>query len=181
MIQSCGVDLDLIIPIDFKEARKYLKWNLNGKYVLFSGSFDNSIKNALLAQKAINIVENVKLVELKGFTRNEVGVLMNACDLLLVTSLRESGPLVVKEAMACNRAIVSTDVGDVKWVIGDTEGCGISSYDPQECAAIIKQSLAFSEQFRSTNGRKRIEELGLDNKVVAKKIIKVYHNIISNN
>lgn len=181
LIQSCGVDLESIAPTDFKEARKSLGWNLKNKYVLFSGRFDNAIKNSLLAKKAINKFEDVKLVELKGFTRKEIGILMSGCDLLLVTSLRESGPLVVKEAMACNRPIVSTSVGDVEWVIGDTLGCYICSYEPRDCANKIKQALMFSENGIATNGRKRIEKLGLDNKIVAHNLIKIYNKVISNN
>lgn len=178
LIQSCGVDLESIVPTDFKEARKLLGWNLNDKYVLFSGSFDNSIKNSLLAQKAINKLKDVKLVELKGFTRKEISILMSACDLLLVTSLRESGPLVVKEAMACGTPIVTTDVGDVRWVIGETDGCYITSYNPEECATTIRKAIEFSKTNGKTNGRERIIKIGLDNSLIAKIIIDIYKNIL---
>ena len=39
---------------------------------------------------------------------------MNACDVALLTSIHEGSPQFIKEALACNRPIVSTDVGDVR-------------------------------------------------------------------
>ncbi len=58
-----------------------------------------------------------------------------------MTSLWEGSPNAIKEAMACNIPIVSTDVGDVKDVIANTKGCYISSYDPKEFAHSIKKAL----------------------------------------
>jgi glycosyltransferase involved in cell wall biosynthesis len=44
---------------------------------------------------------------------------MNASDVVLVTSSRESGPMVVKEAAACGVPVVATDVGFVADVLAD--------------------------------------------------------------
>ena len=58
---------------------------------------------------------------MKGYSREEVHLLMNAVDILIVTSHSETGPLVVKEALACNCPIISTDVGDVKELANGTK------------------------------------------------------------
>jgi glycosyltransferase involved in cell wall biosynthesis len=39
---------------------------------------------------------------------------MHACDIALITSRRESGPLVAREAVVCGLPVVSVDIGDLK-------------------------------------------------------------------
>jgi len=170
---SCGVNLDENLPMDKKFCRKQLGLNLESKFALFSSSFDKKVKNYQLAKKAIDLVGGVELLELKGYNRKEVNMLMNACDLLLVTSFSETGPLVVKEAMACNCPIVTTDVGDVREVIGNTNGCYITSYDPKDVANKIKKTLEFRGK---TNGREKATHLDINN--VAKEIINIYRKVI---
>jgi len=148
------------------------------KYILFSSVFSNKIKNYHLAKKAVKYIPNAELVELKGYSKKEVSLLMNACDLLLITSFHESGPLVVKEAMACNCPIVSTDVGDVRWIFGDTAGCYITSYEIGNVENKIKMALEFANKHGKTQGRKRIIELCLDSDTIAKQIINVYKSVL---
>lgn len=174
-VQSCGLDLNVIQEIDREEARKELGLNQHEKLGLFSGSFDNYIKNYPLAKNALNRLSNVRLIELKGYSRREVNLLMNAVDFQLTTSFRESGPLVVKEAMACGTPVVSVDVGDVKEVMGNTEGCYIAERNPDDIADKIRQALAFKGK---TNGRQRIIDLGLSNDLVAKRLVGIYLQVL---
>ena len=175
-VLSCGLDLDVINEIPRAQAREELGLNVDEKIGLFSGSFDNGIKNYPLAKAAIDKVKGVRLIELKGYSRNEVNLLMNACDFQLTTSFRESGPLVVKEAMACGTPIVSVDVGDVKDAFGDTEGCYIAECNPDDIAVKIQQALSFKGK---TKGRQRIIDLGLDNALVAKRLITIYEEVLN--
>lgn len=174
-VLSCGIDLDTIKSIPRDEARNKLGLG-GGKFVLFSSRFDNEVKNYPLAKAAMQFVPEAELIELKGYTRQQVGWLMNACDVQLTTSWRESGPLVVKEAMACGTPVVSVDVGDVKEVFGSTTGCYIANYDAKDVAYKIRTALSFVIK---TNGRERIESLGLDNKQVARKLIEIYENTVA--
>ena len=128
--------------------------------------------NLLLKKDSIN----VNLIELKGYNRQEVNFLMNAVDCLLVTSLKESGPLVIKEAMAVNKPAVSVDVGDVSEMYGMLEGYYLSTYGPQDISEKIKLALDFSHK---TKGRDRIVEMGLDSKIVAQKIKCIYQHVLS--
>jgi glycosyltransferase involved in cell wall biosynthesis len=48
----------------------------------------------------------------------DVMPLISAADVLLLSSKSEGCPTVVLEAMACNRPVVSTDVGDVSEIVG---------------------------------------------------------------
>ncbi len=176
-IIPCGVNMDNFHVINKLNARIEMYLNSEQKYVLFAGAFDNWVKNSELAFQAIKTLPEIEMIELKDYTRDQVCLLMNAVNLLLLTSFSEGSPQVIKEAMACNLPIVSTDVGDVKEIIGDTEGCFICSYDPKDVAEKIKMALEFGKR---TNGRERIIKLGLDSDTIAKKIIKMYEDVMDN-
>ena len=175
-VQSCGLDLDVIKEIPKAMAREALGLDINERIGLFSGSFDNRIKNYPLAKAAVEKLQDVHLMELKGYSRQEVNLLMNACDFQLTTSFRESGPLVVKEAMACGTPVVSVDVGDVKEIFGDTDGCYIAERNPDDIAAKIRLALSFKGK---TTGRQRIIDLGLSNDLVAKRLIAIYEEVLN--
>ena len=147
-----------------------------GRFVLFSGSFTNEVKNPALAKEAMEQIADAELVELRGYSREEVNLLMNAADCLLLTSHREGSPQVIKEAMACGTPIVSVDVGDVKDVISGTEGCYIADRNPDDIAEKIRMALAFKGK---TNGRQRIIDLGLSNELVAKRLLGIYHQVLN--
>lgn len=174
-IIPCGVDTTTFTPINRIEARKALGWDEDEQMVLFAGAFDNEVKNSTLAKKAVSLVPNTQLVELRGYTREKVNLLMNAANCLLMTSHREGSPVVIKEALACGTPIVSVDVGDVKEVVSGVDGCYISTYDVNDVAANIRQALFFKGK---TNGPQSIIEKGLSNEIVAKRILKVYQTVI---
>ena len=172
-IIPCGVNLEIFKPIDNKTAREKLNFKLNKNYILFSGEFNNKIKNADLAFSAINLVDkNIELIELREFSKKEVALLMSAVDLLLVTSDTETGPLVVKETMACNCPIVSTDVGDVKYVLGKTKMCFVTHHDSKKIAKNISIILKANQR---TNGRGRINDYEL--KKTAVRIKNIYKTV----
>jgi glycosyltransferase involved in cell wall biosynthesis len=79
--------------------------------------------------------------------------------------------------MACNCPIVSTDVGDVKWVVGEVEGCFLTEPKIKETSKRIKEALEFAERKGRTKGRERITELGLDSETVAKRIVSIYEKV----
>lgn len=173
----CGIDLDLLQPIEKQDARQELGLSSGKKYVLFAGAFDNAVKNAPLAQEAVALLhdENVELLELKGYTRQEVNLLFCAVDTLLLTSLNEGSPQVIKEAMACGCPIVSVDVGDVKERTDGLEGCFVSkTREPQELVGLLQKAFQFKGK---TDGRTRIVADGLDNRAVAKRIVEIYERV----
>lgn len=180
LVIPCGVDLNTFCLKDKKDSRKLLGLDINIKYVLFSSSFDNPIKNASLAINVVRSlsVQNVKLLELKGYSRMEVSHLFNAVDCALLTSLSEGSPQFVKEAMTCNCPIISTDVGDVKTLLGDTRGCYVVSDNLNTISEKLKDVLLLSESGIRTNGRERIINLGYGLEDTSVKILNVYKTFV---
>lgn len=176
-IIPCGIDSELFTPVDKKEARSKTGMEFDGKTILFAAAKNNPVKNYSLARNAVDRLEAVELIELTNKSREEVKLYMNACDLFLMTSFSEGSPQTIKEAMSCNCPIVSTDVGDVKEVINGTEGCYICSYEPEDVAEKIMLALDFTKANGRTNGRKRVLELEMDNKLIADKIIELYKSV----
>lgn len=181
----CGVELSDDQLQSRAEARKVLGWKADEKKVLFAGAFDNAVKQPELAKAAIALLNDVELIELKGYTRQQVNTFMCATNCLLMTSKTEGSPQVIKEAMACGCPIVSVDVGDVKERVADVDGCYVVPSEElrvnsekliDELAKALEKALAFEGK---TNGREKIIEYGLSNELVAQKIIDIYEKVIA--
>lgn len=173
------------------------KLHADAKNVLFAGAFDNTVKDPELAFVTIQASNTaigkgqwamesnsqlpianrpIKLIELKGYTRDQVNALMYNCDVLLMTSKTEGSPQVIKEAMACGCPIVSVDVGDVAERTSGVEGCYVvHTREPKDIAEALQQAIAFEGK---TNGRDRILDMGLSNEQVAKRLIAIYQSLV---
>lgn len=176
IVIPCGIDLDIFYSMEDKDKVK-IKMGLDKdkKYILFSSSFSTQVKNYPLAREAVSKIKNknIELLELKDYDRNEVALLMNAVDLVLLTSFREASPQFIKEAMACNCPIVTTDVGDVRDIIKDTKGCFISKSDSDDISIKIQEALNYNKK---TLGRINIKRF--DNNFIADNIIDIYKSIL---
>ncbi len=162
----CGVNFEIFYPIKLKTAREKLNMDMEKKYILFGSHFKRVEKNSSLAFSAMDMLKmDCELIELDNRNREEVNLLLNACNLLLLTSTSEGSPQVIKEAMACNCPIVATDVGDIRELIGDTEGCYLTSFEPEDVAEKIKLALKFET---SINASERIKHF--DNNIISKKV-----------
>jgi len=173
-----GVDLNLFKPLDKKECRNKLGWDLDKKYILFASNPDRPEKNFALAKQTIENLNNDK-IELKvvyDVDHKLMPIYLNAADVLLLTSKWEGSPNIVKEAMACSIPVVATEVGDVKWLLKGLEGCYITSHNFIDITDKLSLTLNFNAR---TTGREKLIQHGLDSESVAQKIIKVYKNILN--
>lgn len=169
-----GVDFNIFSPIDQIDAIERVRFN-DKKHIIFASNPSRPEKNYDLAKEAVAILgeEDVELNIVSGIPFKIMPCYMNAADVLLMTSLWEGSPNVIKEAMACNCPIVSTDVGDVREILGKTNGCYISSFDPKDIADKLRIALDFGGK---TEGKKNIKHLEIN--TVAKKIISIYEEVI---
>lgn len=171
----CGIDLSDLQLTSKDVARPRMHLDESKKYVLFAGAFENAVKNSPLAKDAVAQLhdDQVELLELKGYGREEVTLLMCATDAFLMTSFTEGSPQVIKEALACGCPIVSVDVGDVKERVEGVEGCYVAvTREPQELAELLHKAIHHENK---TKGREKVIEDGLNNQLVAKKLMEIYH------
>ena len=173
----CGIDLSNLQVASKSEARREMGLDVNKKYVLFSGAFSDGVKNAPLAKDTVSLLhDNVELLELKGYSRKEVTLLMCAADAFLMTSFAEGSPQVIKEALACGCPIVSVDVGDVRERVRGITGCFVANnYEREGLADLLKKAFLFEGR---TKGLERVVSDGLDNAQVAKRLLAIYRSII---
>lgn len=205
-IFPCGVSLDDCFLMDKAEARRQLGWSDDKKYIMFGGAFSNTRKNYALLKEAVdklnlkleilNLKESflqdkkshIEIVEMRGLSRKECVLRMNACDVFALPTKNEGSPQALKEAMACNCPIVATDVADIKHLLGGLPGHYVlpnkkgdaawwkgDEHSAEELAELLKKALAFEGR---TEGRKRIVELGYTNELVAKQLLDIYKKII---
>jgi len=175
-IKPCGIEVNEVVDKDLAKQKMGLP---SDKYnILFGGSFSNFRKNVALANAALEILhrDDINLIEMKGFNREQVTLLYNACDMLLLPTKSEGSPQVLKEAMAYNCPIVATDVADIAYLLDGVSNSYVTSFDPEDVAAKIQQVIACGER---TNGRERILQLKLVNNQVAETIFAIYESILS--
>ena len=208
-IIPCGVPMEEMIITPKDEARKQLGWDADKKYILFGGAFENKRKNYELLKAAVERLMfsderlamsewtpmeggeqlgNIVCIEMKGLSRAECVLRMNAADLFALPSHSEGSPQALKEAMACNCPCIATDIADVKYLFGGEPGHWIlrnprktherweaDEKSLEEMVELLTEALAYGKR---TNGRERILKLGLSNEQVAQKIINIYNEIL---
>ena len=171
-----GVDFDLFRPFDKEKARRRIGIDAdpNRKYVLFLGGPSSPVnKGYAISQRTIEILKesrrDIDLLCVSGIPQDQIPYYMNAADVMILPSLIEGSPNVVKEAMACNLPLVSTDVGDVKEIAGGIDSCRIVDRDPHQFACAVQEIVDIGKR---TNGREAIEYLRIE--MIAKELTNYY-------
>jgi teichuronic acid biosynthesis glycosyltransferase TuaC len=175
-----GVDTVLFDEKERLESCKRTGMDPSAKNILFIGDPERKEKNFNLALKAVETAgkNDIKLIALKDIPNTELSWYYNAADLLLLTSLWEGSPNVVKEAMACNLPVVATRVGDIVSLLDGVRNSYICTHDPPEIGRLIKEAIV--ERKRS-DGREKIFRAGLDANTIALKIKSEYIKILAFN
>lgn len=159
-----GIDLERFRPLDQVDCRYKLGWDPNRFHVLFpTNAGGDPRKRLYLAQAAVDKANrsglNAELHQLRGVPHEEVPIWLNASNVVLLTSLHEGSPNIIKEALACDLPVVSVDVGDVRERIDGIEGCHIALPDPDDLGD--KLSLVAANKGRVA-GRAKMQSLSLE-------------------
>lgn len=172
-----GVNFELFRPIPREEARATLGWDQDRYYVVFANNPAIPVKNFALAQAAIEKLKErgtiAELVVATGLPQAKVVEYINASNALILPSVAEGSPNVVREAMACNVPVVATNVGDVEEVLAHTEGCSACPHDAEALAIGLEKALKHTER---TTGR--ADTAHLDSKVLVNSVVAMYEQAI---
>ena len=168
-----GVDRRLFRPESRDEARRELGWPLTDRIVLFAADPSVERKRYWLAQAARREAESsmgaIRLEVAWGTPPAAMPQLMSAADCLLLTSVHEGSPNVVKEAVTCGLPVVSTDVGDVRQVLAAVDPSWICPGEPRAVAAALVECLTAR---RHSNGWERSAWLGEEE--IGKRLLGLY-------
>lgn len=174
-----GVNLQRFYPMDKLECRKKLGWNENEFQVMFSLSETHrKSKGAEIAELAIRELQKrgipAVLRKPNKIPHSEMAIWMNAADVFLLTSEHEGSPNVIKEALACNTPVVSTDVGDVAERIEGIEGCYLTKREVVEIANHLEK--VYQNPIKIQSRAKIENEVSLE--VIAQKLVTIYQTVL---
>ena len=172
-----GINFELFRPMPRAEVRAILGWDPDRYYVVFANNPRIPVKNFALAEAAIERLKErgieAELVVANGLPQTKVVEYINASNALILPSIAEGSPNVVREAMACNVPVVATNVGDVAQVIGHTAGCRACPHDADALAAGLEEALLHSGP---TTGREDTSHLSSE--AIAPRLLSMYEQII---
>jgi glycosyltransferase involved in cell wall biosynthesis len=173
-----GVDLNLFKPLNRDLCCSRLGWDPELFHVLFPLNSGDPVKRPHLAQSAVDVLGTMGIRSCLHYLNRvehcDVPIHLNACNVLIVTSAHEGSPNIVKEALACDRPIVSVNVGDVADRIRNILGCYLSAACPQELALRLRQVHLGTGR---VDGRHCIMDLSVEN--VSHRLRQVYSEVIS--
>lgn len=173
-----GVDSSIFYPRPRDQVRAELGWPTNERVILFNAGRDPVTKGLSLARDATQIaqtlLDGLRLEVLDGTTPPDgIPAYLNAADCLLVTSLFEGSPNMVKEAIACSLPVVSVDVGDVRQRLEGISPSAIVTANAYEIARRLLEVLSVPVR---SNGFTRIGEIS--STAMAEKTLEVYQAVL---
>lgn len=154
-----GIDMDRFRPLAREQSLAEVGWDRDHTHVLFPYGPDRSIKDFPTAASVVGAVRErleqpLRLHTVSGVDHDRMPYYYNAADAVLITSRREGSPNAVREALACNRPVIATDVGDIREHI---DGLPVSRVcdSRSELAAALASALTTE---RSPAGRHRVRK-----------------------
>lgn len=156
------VDAGLFRPIPRAEARERVGWDEDERIVLFPYAPTREEKNYPLARRVVDSLEmDATLRWVANQPYEDVPYYLNAADAVLIASRFESGPMTIKEAVACNVPVVSRDVGFAREVLEGVSNSRVVAADA-DLPEALDAVLAAGER---ADGRRRVagyttEEMG---------------------
>lgn len=173
-----GVNTTIFIPSSLAKSRSELGLPMGQKLVLFPWNPARPEKRFDIVERAFGHIKqeykDAQLLTLFGRPHETVAKYMNACDVMILASDREGAPMAVREAIACNLPIVSVDVGDVRRIIGEIDGCYVCTQDVGDLAEKLGRVLSGGNR---TDGSRMVTKM--DAAWGAQQVVSVYREVVN--
>jgi glycosyltransferase involved in cell wall biosynthesis len=180
MVIPPGVNSRKFVPMGKSLLRRKWKLPLREKIVLYVGRLEREKNLEFLIRVFKHINERIKntrlLVVGEGRDRDRLTALVaqlnlinvtfygtlphdampeiiNCADVFAFCSLYEGSPIVIKEVLLCGVPIVSVDVGDVKEIIKDIDGCYIAQKNEEDFAKKLMRAIKHEKRIDISNKR----------------------------
>jgi glycosyltransferase involved in cell wall biosynthesis len=175
----CGVDLERFKPIDRDRARRQLGLASTGQYVLFPFNPERRLKRYDIADGAVQVLRergsDVSLLPVWNAANDMMPLYYSAANMMVLCSDTEGSPTSVKEALACNLPVVSTDVGDVRTLLQGVDGAELCEQSIPAVAQALERASRRNERGgfdgRSAMGR-------YDQAMTMQRILTVYGTVL---
>lgn len=137
-ILPCGVDSTFFRPLKVSDR------SAGRKLIIFPSDPARPEKNFALFFSTVKLLRKIALHQIEyrciyNLSREEVRDLYNEADCLLMTSISEGSPQVVKEALFSGLPVVSVPVGDVREMVDGIPNCFISDeYCPLHLSRLVQ-------------------------------------------
>lgn len=150
--------------------------------VLFPSDPSRKVKDYGLFQAVRQELEKrgneIEVIHLVNIDRAKVRELYWNCDVMLLTSISEGSPTVIKEAIAAKLPFVSVDVGDVKeWAKLVEFGVVVPDRDPKTIADAANALLNRISHRQSLDNGRCLD--AMDNAQIALRIRRLYGEILN--
>lgn len=173
-----GIDLSRFRPLARERAKARVGWDHGTRHVLFPYPPTRTVKNYDLAERVVARVDErlpgpVRLRTLSGVPHDAMSDYYNAAHALVLVSDWEGSPNSVKEALACNVPVVSTDVGDVPERLAGVSHSYVCDTEDELVEALTSVVRAGAR----TDGRRAVAPLSLER--TADRLRAVYDRVLS--
>jgi glycosyltransferase involved in cell wall biosynthesis len=175
----CGVDLDTFRRVDRIYARRELGLSREGRLVLFPFDPGRRVKRFDLAQRAVERLRkrgiDVSLLPVWTAACDRMPLYYSAADVMVLCSESEGSPTSVKEALACNLPVVSTDVGDVRSLLAGIAGTELCEPTEAALATGLERTL---DRIETATFESRAAVDRFDQRRTAEALVNVYRTVV---
>jgi glycosyltransferase involved in cell wall biosynthesis len=175
----CGVDLEKFRRMDRAVARRELGLPDTGKVVLFPFDPNRRVKRYDVAEGAVQLLRergmDISILPVWNVANDRMPLYYSAADAMVLCSDTEGSPTSVKEALACNLPVVSTDVGDVRSLLIGIDGTEICDQNVTSLAVGLERAIERNEVL-AFNGRSAMARF--DHNRTAQALMNVYGAVL---
>lgn len=171
-VLPCGVATDRFAPGSMADARSELGIAPTAKVLLLPADPARPEKRADRARQLADAA-GATLLTLGGVKPDQVATFMNACDAVVITSEREGFGLVLLEALACDRPVLSTPNGIAPELLDGLPATLCAEWDPDVWGERLARILASGAR---PAGRERLGPWSAD--ACAERVIKGWRSAL---